>query len=161
MTASARQADIAQLVRMVAPDSTVSEQLKAVHDLLRIPDRLSAKAAKVSATTIRRWRSEDTDDPSEGLENLRVVVAEIAETGQKSPRAIGSWLRSRNRALGFERPLDLVATADAETIGWIIEAGIAFANSYSLPEGSPQGTAIPAGSSDLGGRFGKTRQPIP
>lgn len=155
MSESSRLTDITKLRRMIEPDAPLQEQLKALRDLVGIPDRHLALAAGISTTTLRRWRSKGTDDPAEGIENLRVVVEQIAATEQKAPAAIGAWLRSRNRALGFERPLDLLKEADTETIGWIVEAGIAFARAYSLPESSPQGTPVPHDSSDLGGRLMK------
>jgi hypothetical protein len=161
MTEPERQADVKELAEKIAPDATIKEQLDALRRLLRLQDRHLSQAGGVSVTTIRRWRAHGTDDLPDGLENLRAVVEEVAGSGRKSPRAIGAWLRSRNRALGFERPIDLVHDADAETVGWIVEAGLAFANAYSLPEASPQGTPVPKGSGDLGGRVGKAPATVP
>ena len=154
-----RHEDRRKLQDKMQPDAALEDQLWAMRNLLQIPDRHLAPSLGVSITTLRRWRDKGSDDPVETVENLRVVVAEIAATGQKDPPAIGAWLRSRNRALGFERPLDLLEETNGETIGWIADAGIAFARSYSLPESAPHGTPPPSGSTDLGGRV-KPQEPV-
>lgn len=73
----------------------------------------TADLARVSETnprSVSRWRSQETTprrESEERLLELRAVV-DLARTVM-SDDAARFWLRSPNRDLGYEKPLDLIA----------------------------------------------------
>lgn len=73
----------------------------------------TADLARVSETnprSVSRWRSQETTprrESEERLLELRAVV-DLARTVM-SDDAARFWLRSPNRNLGYEKPLDLIA----------------------------------------------------
>lgn len=73
----------------------------------------TADLARVSAThprSVTRWRSEETTprrDAEERLLELRAVIDLTRQVMQDD--AARYWMRSPNRDLGYEKPLDLVA----------------------------------------------------
>lgn len=88
--------------------------LTSLLDHLYMGDILdTADLARVSGTnprSVTRWRSQETT-PRRGAEErlleLRAVVDLASEViGEEAARF---WMRSPNRELGFEKPLDLIA----------------------------------------------------
>jgi len=80
----------------------------------------TADLARVSETTPRsvtRWRSQETSprrDAEERLLELRAVI-DLARTVMNDD-ASRFWMRSPNRDLGYEKPLDLVAGGDYQRV---------------------------------------------
>ncbi|MYG94718.1 MAG: DUF2384 domain-containing protein [Acidimicrobiia bacterium] len=80
----------------------------------------TADLARVSETnprSVSRWRSQETTprrDSEERLLELRAVV-DLARTVM-SDDAARFWLRSPNRNLGYEKPLDLIAEGEYQRV---------------------------------------------
>ena len=76
--------------------------------------------ARVSDTTPRsvsRWRSQETTprrESEERLLELRAVVDLVRAV--MSDDAARFWLRSPNRDLGYEKPLDLIAEGEYQRV---------------------------------------------
>jgi len=80
----------------------------------------TADLARVSETnprSVARWRSQETTprrEAEERLLELRAVV-DLVRTVM-SDDAARFWMRSPNRDLGYEKPLDLVATRQYQRV---------------------------------------------
>lgn len=82
--------------------------LERLHLEIGLTERDIARATGANERSVRRWltgapmqaRSE------ERIDNLRAVVLELSEA--MPPDAIVNWLRARNRAIGLERPIDVL-----------------------------------------------------
>jgi len=93
-----------------------------------------AHACDVTRQTVRNWRK-STQSPRElRYEDLRVVIDRLHGTGVMEPRLIGAWLRSHERGLGRERPLDAIR---ARRLTEVIAAADAFSGGSGLPESAP------------------------
>ncbi|MXW42899.1 MAG: DUF2384 domain-containing protein [Acidimicrobiia bacterium] len=69
-----------------------------------------ARISETSPRSVSRWRSQETTprrESEERLLELRAVV-DLARTVM-SDDAARFWLRSPNRNLGYEKPIDLIA----------------------------------------------------
>jgi len=75
-----------------------------------------ADATGAHVRTVRRWKSLDAGhEPTHHarqIDDLRTLVARTARTGAMTERAVGFWLRSRNRWLGDRRPLDVISSGE-------------------------------------------------
>lgn len=138
---SASQEQNAGLLRATRPGSSVRDQLEVFRKELRLSDRDLAELASVSPSTIRRWRVSEPDELPRPIDNLRAIVHVTLRDGAVDPRSVGRWLRSRNRGLGMERPIQLLA--DDEEFDRISRAAEAFSAGGAT---SPEGPMTPDGS---------------
>jgi len=76
-----------------------------------------ARASDTNPRSVARWRSQETTprrEAEERLLELRAVV-DLARTVM-SDDAARFWMRSPNRDLGYEKPIDLVATCQYQRV---------------------------------------------
>ncbi|HEV7483971.1 MAG TPA: hypothetical protein VGO13_12820 [Solirubrobacterales bacterium] len=88
-----------------------------------------ALATGADQRTVRRWWH-DSSSPKRyrrQLDDLRAVAEILSVT--MGGEAIGSWLRARNRYLGYERPLDALGREEFEKVR---EAAFAFVEGVNL-----------------------------
>jgi hypothetical protein len=78
-------------------------------------------AMGVGATerTVRRWRAKGPEGARplnkwSELDDLRTVVVILIDDASLSTDGIIFWLRARNRALGYRRPLEVLAAGGFE-----------------------------------------------
>lgn len=85
------------------------------HDKVKLTDREIATAMGTGAGTVRRWRSpKATHAPRDirPLDDMRVIVALLVNSGVLSLEEAGGFLRSRVVPPADEIPLDLLATGE-------------------------------------------------
>lgn len=88
--------------------SPLSEQLQAFTKELRLRDRELMALAGVSRATLSRWRKKGDAERPPQLDDLRVIAMLLIRSGAVRPQSVAGWLRSRNRGLSWERPLDVL-----------------------------------------------------
>jgi transcriptional regulator with XRE-family HTH domain len=88
--------------------SPFSDQLQALSKDLRLRDRELMALAGVSRATLARWRKEGGNQCPPKLDDLRVIAIELIQSGALRPSSVAGWLRSRNRGLDWQRPLDVL-----------------------------------------------------
>jgi len=88
--------------------SPLSEQLQAFSKDLRLRDRELMALAGVSRATLARWRKEGDAERPPQLDDLRAIAIQLIRSGALGPRSVAGWLRSRNRGLSWQRPLDIL-----------------------------------------------------
>jgi transcriptional regulator with XRE-family HTH domain len=88
--------------------SPLSDQLQALSKDLHLRDRELVALAGVSRATLARWRKEGTTERPPRLDDLRVIALELIRGGALRPSSVAGWLRSRNRGLDWQRPLDVL-----------------------------------------------------
>lgn len=88
--------------------SPLSDQLQALSKDLHLRDRELMALAGVSRATLARWRKEGTNKCPPKLDDLRVIAIELIQSGALRPSSVAGWLRSRNRGLDWQRPLDVL-----------------------------------------------------
>jgi transcriptional regulator with XRE-family HTH domain len=86
--------------------SPLCEQLQAFSKDLHLRDRELMALAGVSRATLARWRKEGDAERPPRLDDLRVIAIQLIRSGALRPASVAGWLRSRNRGLDWERPLD-------------------------------------------------------
>ncbi len=104
------------------------------HQVLGLTADEIATATGADQRTVRRWWH-DQSSPTHyrrQLDDLRVVAEILSHTMHE--QAIGSWLRSRNRYLGYERPLEALGRGE---FGEVREAAFAYVNSAQTHESPP------------------------
>ncbi|HET8861622.1 MAG TPA: hypothetical protein VFM94_00035 [Solirubrobacterales bacterium] len=88
--------------------SPLSEQLHAFSKDLHLRDRELMALAEVSRATLARWRKAGDAERPPRLDDLRVIAVELIQSGALRPSSVAGWLRSRNRGLDWQRPLDVL-----------------------------------------------------
>ncbi len=88
--------------------SPLSEQIQAFSKDLRLRDRELMALAGVSRATLARWRKQGDAERPPQLDDLRVIAILLIRSGVMRPRSVAGWLRSRNRGLSWQRPLDVL-----------------------------------------------------
>jgi hypothetical protein len=74
-----------------------------------------ASATHVSDRAVRAWRTGDIRPaPYDRLAQLRDLVLLLSDS--LTPRGVGQWLHAKNRVLGGERPVDLLAEDQYEEV---------------------------------------------
>jgi len=96
------------LLSALGPASPRSVQLKAMIDVLGLKVREIAYASNVSEQTVRNWRKSNGGEHPSNFDDLRALAEILVRADSLSPGLIGSWFRSRNRGLGYSRPLEAV-----------------------------------------------------
>lgn len=99
-------------MKALRAERPLREHLAFLRDQVGLKDRELALAASVNIATIRRWRKKGEAERNEGLDDLRQIVVILLEGDVMQPRYIGAWLRSRNRVLADQRPLDVLSDPD-------------------------------------------------
>jgi transcriptional regulator with XRE-family HTH domain len=67
-----------------------------------------ARLGGFNADAIAQWDAKDNPPAAERLDDLADIVALLMRDVGLSPASITGWLRSRNRALDQQRPLDVL-----------------------------------------------------
>ena len=93
---------------MLGEASPLSAQLQALSKTLKLRDRELMVLCGVSRPTLARWRKEGDSDRPPHLDDLRAIAVLLVQGGALKPTLVAGWLRSRNRALEWQRPLDLL-----------------------------------------------------
>lgn len=114
MTAALQQ----QLVATGSP-ATVLDKL---HREIGLTERDIARATGANERSVRRWLGGATMQTrsQERIDDLRATVLELSEA--MPPNVIVNWLRARNRALGLDRPLDVLGEGEFRRVQNAIEA---------------------------------------
>lgn len=76
-----------------------------------------ARATGASLSAVRRWSkaaaeeqpARRTSEYHDKIDDLRATI-QILVGAYPSPEFVRAWLRSRSRLLGYERPIDVLAT---------------------------------------------------
>lgn len=96
------------LLDALGPRAERSLHLKAMIDILGLKVREIAYAANVSEQTVRNWRRSNVSEHPSNFDDLKTVAEYLVGSDSLSPALIGSWFRSRNRGLGYARPLEAI-----------------------------------------------------
>lgn len=115
----------APVVRAIEPSSTRPEQLAVMQDTIGLKLREIAFATATSRETVRIWKRSDNGDRPDRYEDLRAVVERLLRGQSLDPILIGAWLRSRNRGLGYRRPLEAIRAGAFEEVMDAAESFIA------------------------------------
>lgn len=99
------------------------------HKTLALTADEIATATGADQRTVRRWWRDGSSSTRYGrqLDDLRAIAEILAATMRKE--AIGYWLRSRNRYLNYERPLEALGRGEFDQVR---EAAFAFVEGASL-----------------------------
>lgn len=105
------------------PDMTVLDDPMAVLRQLRSSYGLTeddvSRATGASLSAVRRWnKAAAQEQPTrrsseyhEKIDDMRAII-QILAGAHPNPDFVRLWLRSRSRLLGYERPIDVLATED-------------------------------------------------
>jgi hypothetical protein len=107
-TAASLDAESQALLAKLDEASPLSDQLHAFSKGLGLRDRELMRLADVSRPTLARWRKEARAERPPGLDDLRAIADMLIRKGGLMPTSVAGWLRSRNRGLDWERPLDVL-----------------------------------------------------
>jgi hypothetical protein len=92
--------------------SPLSEQLQALTKDVGLRDRELMKLAGISRATLARWRKEGDAERPPAFDDLRVIAVLLIRSGAMRPPSVAGWLRSRNRGLNWNRPLEILRDGD-------------------------------------------------
>lgn len=80
-----------------------------------VSQRDVAAATSVSDRAVRAWRTGGIHSESYNrLQDLREIVLILSDS--LTPRGVGQWLHARNRLLGGDRPIDLLAAGRIDEV---------------------------------------------
>ena len=108
----------------LAESAPLGAQLSFMHDAIGLSDREFAFVAGVSPSTARRWRLSGQGERPMAIDDLCAIVRELRHGEAFSPKLIGGWLRSRNRGLGMDRPLDALRNGNFAEVFRVAQAAI-------------------------------------
>lgn len=134
----ALDADAEAVLAKLQEASPLCQQLQAFTKDLRLRDRELMALAGVSRATLSRWRKEADAERPPALDDLRVIALLLIRSGAVRPRSVAGWLRSRNRGLAWERPLDILRAGEFELV---LAAAEATCGAHVPVKRIPQGTA--------------------
>jgi DNA-binding Xre family transcriptional regulator len=103
---------VLELLEKLSETSPLSAQLDALTTGVGLRSRELVAVANVSRATLSRLRRDDGAERPVQLDDLRAIVSYMLGTGALRPRSVGGWLRSRNKGLGLQRPLDVLADGE-------------------------------------------------
>jgi transcriptional regulator with XRE-family HTH domain len=92
--------------------SSLSEQLQALTKDIGLRDRELIKLTGVSRATLARWRKSGDAERPPALDDIRVIAVQLIRSGSLRPQSVAGWLRSRNRGLSWQRPLEVLEAGD-------------------------------------------------
>lgn len=96
--------------------SPISAQLQALSKDLHFRDRELMALCGISRATLARWRKEGRSERPPSLDDLRAIVVQLIESEALGPPMVAGWFRSRNKALEWQRPLDLLSQDEFHTV---------------------------------------------
>lgn len=134
------------LLKAVGPGAPRPVQLAVLQDVVGLKLREIAFVASVTEQSVRNWKKQDTSGRPEAYDDLRAVVEHILYADAMEPKLIGSWLRSRNLELKYERPLAAIKAGEFQQVLEAAESFIAFSPPVE-PEAA-QAEAAPAEAED-------------
>jgi transcriptional regulator with XRE-family HTH domain len=107
-----------------------AEAARMAHRLLTLTAEEIATATGADPRTVRRWWNDSRSSSTRyrrQLDDLRAIAEILSQTLKEN--AIGSWLRSRNRYLKYERPLDALGRGEFDQVR---EAAFAYVEGAGL-----------------------------
>lgn len=106
-----------------------AEAARMAHNVLALSAGEIATATGADQRTVRRWWHNGSSPTRyrDRLDDLRAIAEILSATLHEE--AIGSWLRSRNRYLKYERPLEALGRGEFDKVR---EAAFAFVDGASL-----------------------------
>lgn len=131
--------------------SPLSDQLRAFGKDIGLRDRELMGLAGVSRATLSRWRKEGEGERPPALDDLRVIAALLIRSGAIRPQSVAGWLRSRNKGLDWNRPIDVLRDGDFAAVLSAAEAACGFRVPVKkIPAGSvaDRGASFTAESQD-------------
>jgi hypothetical protein len=117
----------------LGPEVPRPVQLAILQKVIGLRVREIAFASSVSEQSIRNWKRTDSHDRPQGYDDLRTIAERILRAAAVDPKLIGAWFRSRNRGLGYTRPLEALRAGDFARVMDVAESFIAL----SPPVGAP------------------------
>jgi hypothetical protein len=119
----------ADVVRQIEQAREPVEAARMAHALLALTAGEIATATGADQRSVRRWWNEDASPTRyrRQLDDLRAIAEILSAT--MGEVAIGSWLRARNRYLGYERPLEALGRDEFDKVR---EAAVAFVEGAPL-----------------------------
>lgn len=121
-TPASLDAESQTLLAKLDEASPLSDQLHAFSKGLGLRDRELMSLAGVSRPTLARWRKEARAERPPGLDDLRAIADMLIRRGGLTPPSVAGWLRSRNRGLDWERPLDVLREGEFSLVRRAAEA---------------------------------------
>jgi hypothetical protein len=93
----------------LAEHQAIPTVLRALQTQIGLGERDIARLTAKEMRTVRRWLSGalPNGDSAERIDELRVIVTVLGQL--LAPTSIVAWLRNRNAALDYQRPLDVLA----------------------------------------------------
>ena len=117
------------IVKEIEDAREPAEAARMAHRVLALTADEIATATGADQRTVRRWWN-DGSSPTRyrrQLDDLRAIAEILAQTMRE--QAIGSWLRTRNRYLGYERPLESLGRGEFDKVR---EAAFAYVDGIAL-----------------------------
>ena len=76
-----------------------------------------ARVSEANPRSVARWRTQETT-PRRGAEERLLELRAVVDLARSvmTDEAAKFWMRSPNRDLGYEKPLDLVATGEYQRV---------------------------------------------
>ncbi len=107
---------MSDLLREIEQAREPADAARMAHTLLALTADEIAVATGADQRTVRRWWHNGSSPTQyrRQLDDLR-AIAEILSTTMHE-EAIGSWLRSRNRYLNYERPLEALGRDEFDKV---------------------------------------------
>lgn len=99
----------------IRPDAPRPLQLAVLRRYIGLKVREIAFVASVTEQSVGNWKKFHTPGRPPAYDDLRAVVERMMQTST-DPILIGSWLRSRNDGLDYQRPLDLLKAGEFEQV---------------------------------------------
>jgi hypothetical protein len=105
----------------LAPHRATPTVLRTLQDHAGVGERDIALLTQKETRTVRRWLAgvEPKGDSAERIDELRAIVSVLGELLDSD--GIAAWLRNRNPALEFKRPLDILAEGGADGFDEVLD----------------------------------------
>ncbi|HEX3239058.1 MAG TPA: hypothetical protein VHR18_02850 [Solirubrobacterales bacterium] len=119
------------ILREIGPTSPRPDQIRVMQDVVGLKLKEIAYATGVSRESVRLWKRADNGDRPERYEDLRAVTERLLRGGSLDPILVGAWFRSRNRGLGYRRPLEAIRAGAFEKVSHAAESFLALSAAAS------------------------------